>query len=230
MRGRPPDGAVPRSVGRVLDLLQFVLTHDRCTLTEAATATGLTPTTALRHLRALDARGYVERNPEGAYTAGPTMIRLAALLHRDGPVARLITAAQPILDELARATGESAYLALADGDEATYVARAESSRAIRHVGWIGQRIPLSTSAIGAALAAPGAAAARVGTVERDITAISCALAPTGGLRPALSVVGPSHRIDDTTSAEIGRRLTTATQRLTRLIDPPAPVDDQGATS
>jgi DNA-binding IclR family transcriptional regulator len=216
MDEQPSHDAVPRTVGRVLDLLEFVVADDHCTLTEAATATGLTPTTALRHLRALQARGYLDRDDLGTYTAGPTMIGFAAIMSRDGPVARLVAAAQPFLDELADVTGESAYLALADDAAATYVARAESSRAIRHVGWVGQRIPLATSAVGAALDAPGTTAVRTGAVEPDITAVSHALAPTAQLRPAISVVGPSHRIDEATAAEIGRHLHAAATRLDRL--------------
>ena len=50
------DELVPRSIGRVLDLLEIVLAGP-CTLTAASGEAGLTPTTALRHLRALEARG-----------------------------------------------------------------------------------------------------------------------------------------------------------------------------
>ena len=60
--------------------------------------------------------------------------------------------AQPHLDRLAERTGESTYLAVSDGRTATYVATAESSRAIRHVGWVGQNVDLSGTALGAALA------------------------------------------------------------------------------
>ena len=45
--------AVPRSVGRVLDLLEIVLAERSCTLTTAAAASDLTPTTALPSLSPL---------------------------------------------------------------------------------------------------------------------------------------------------------------------------------
>lgn len=187
-------GTVPRGVGRALDLLEIVLADEGCNLTTAANEAGLTPTSALRHLRALEARGYVARDDTGRYGVGPTMVRLAAGVRTQDPLDELVAAARPILDELAARTGESAYLAVADGETATYVASVESSRAIRHVGWIGQQVPLATTAIGAALDRPGTVATRVGAVEPDIAAVSCAVPPIGALRPALSVLGPAQRL------------------------------------
>ncbi len=186
--------AVPRGVGRALDLLEIVLAEPGCNLTTAAHAAGLTPTSALRHLRALEARGYLARDDGGRYGVGPTMARLAAGVRTRDALDQLIAAAQPILAELAGRSGESAYLAVADGDSATYVASVESTRAIRHVGWIGQQVPLAATAIGAALERPGTVATRVGAVEPDIAAVSCAVPPVGALRPALSVLGPAHRL------------------------------------
>ena len=74
---------------------------------------------------------------------------------RHGPLDRLVAVAQPHLDALAATTGESTYLAVSDGRIATYVATAESARAIRHVGWVGQNVDLDGTALGEALAAPG---------------------------------------------------------------------------
>jgi len=186
---------VPRSVGRVLDLLEIVLAERSCTLTTAAAASDLTPTTALRHLRALEARGYLDRDASGVFSAGSTLLRIAASLRDEGPLERLVSAAQPRLDTLAAATGESAYLAVSDGRVATYIATAESDRAIRHVGWVGQNVMLDGSAIGEALATPGVTSTRTGAVEPDITAISLALPNSGELGVALSIVGPRHRLD-----------------------------------
>ncbi len=207
-----PD-VVPRSVGRVLDLLEFVLASRACNLTTAASATGLTPTTALRHLRALEARGYVDRDDDGRFSPGPTMLRLGAALTDFGPVEHLVSLAQPLLDSLATQTGESAYLAIADDSAATYVATAESPRTIRHVGWVGQYIALEGTAVGAALAAPGSTIVRVGAVESDITAVSRAVPMPGRLGVAISVVGPNHRLDDLERTRVGTALEIATQTL-----------------
>lgn len=187
------DATVPRSIARVLDLLEIVLVERNCNLTTAANASGLTPTTALRYLRALQTRGYVKRDDTGHYSAGPTMHGLAESLRGETIVQRLATTAQPHLDSLAELSGESTYLAMCDGNRATYIASAESPRAIRHVGWVGQNITLDGSAVGAAFASPGSTEIRTGAVEPDITAISRALLTSDGPNLAVSIVGPQHR-------------------------------------
>lgn len=211
--------AVPRSVGRVLDLFEFVLANAGCTLTTAATGAGLTPTTALRHLRALESRGYVHRASGGDYSAGPTIVRIAATLRDSGPLERLVRAAQPHLDALAQVTGESVYLAMSDGRFGTYVAAATSPRAIRHAGRVGQVVDLDGTALGAAVAAPGTVVCRTGAVEPDITALSLALPSSGqlGLGLAVSVVGPEYRFGRRTRASHTAELRDAVARLVRDI-------------
>lgn len=227
----PPAGeAVPRSVGRVLDALEAVLAAGSCNLTTVAHDIGLTPTTTLRHLRALEARGYLARDDAGSFSAGPRILRIAAALNGDGPLDRLLVAVQPHLDRLAIETGESAYLAVGDGHAggdgptvgagtATYVACAESPRMIRHVGWVGQDVPLAGTAVGRALADPGVVHVRTGAVEPDTTALSIGLpvgGPVGpasdnGLTAALSVIGPTSRLGE----DDVRRITVA---LGRVVD------------
>ncbi len=213
--------AIPRSIGRVLDMLEIVLADQGCNLTTAAVTSGLTPTTALRHLRALEARGYVTRDADGRFWSGPTFSRLAAAVREGGPIDRLLVVAQPHLDRLAVETGESTYLAVGDGTIATYVATAESDRAIRHVGWVGQNVTLEGTAVGAALAAPGTTVVRTGAVEPDITAISRALSDVPGLAGvddlavAVSVIGPAHRLDRRRSEQAARALEAAIDRLAR---------------
>lgn len=185
--------AIPRSVERVLDLFEIVLGERNCSLTSAANAAGLTPTTALRYLRALEIRGYVRRDASGSFSAGPAILRIAASLRGSSALDRLTVVAQPHLDRLAESTGESTYLAVSDGRSGTYIAAAEGKRAIRHVGWVGQDVTLDGSALGAALRDPGVVVVRTGAVEPDITAISRGLRVDGGLGVAVSVVGPSQR-------------------------------------
>ncbi|NNF56448.1 MAG: helix-turn-helix domain-containing protein, partial [Acidimicrobiales bacterium] len=189
----PDDSSVPRSIARVLDLFEIVLSEQNCNLTAAARASGLTPTTTLRYLRALEARGYLDRNDAGDFSAGPTILRIAASLRGGTVLDRLAAIAQPHLDELAERTGESTYLAVSDARTGTYIAAAESPRAIRHVGWVGQNVTLDGSALGAALSSHGTVSIRTGAVEPDITAMSLAI-PTGGkLGMAVSIIGPDYR-------------------------------------
>ena len=206
---------VPRSIGRLLDMLEVVLAKHSCNLTSAAHTTGLTPTTALRYLRALEVRGYLERDDSGDYSAGPTLLRLSASLRDRSVLDRLAAAAQPHLDRLAAETGESAYLAISDGRIGTYVAAAESPRAIRHVGWVGQDVPLENSALGSALRSPGLVVDRTGAIEEDITAISRALPVEGTLGIAVSIVGPEHRFGIEERAEHETALNHAVEALER---------------
>jgi len=221
--------AVPRSVGRVLDLLEIVLSEPR-NLTAAAHEAGLTPTTALRHLRALETRGYVTRDDTNTYAAGPTIRRLAAAMRDGGPLDRLIEAAQPHLDDLAAATGESAYLAIGDGRVATYVATAESNRSIRHVAWVGQTVPLDGTAVGEAFRSPGRCVRRSGAVEPDTTAISYGLPPVGALSAAISLIGPSHRFGRHERTAHEAAMTAAALELTQHLGAPSALDDKGLVS
>ena len=207
------DQSVPRSIGRVFDLFETVVARGSCTLTEAAAAVDLTPTTARRYLQALVARGYVERDADGAYAAGPAARALAGALDGDA-VSVLARRAQPHLERLASAAGESAYLGVVDDDSIVYVATAQSERAIRHVGWIGQRLPHERTAIGAALAAPGTPVFRSGGLEADISAVSHGLPGEWAGTAAISIVGPAHRFDDESIARFHAELTVAVDSLT----------------
>ncbi|MFT7475131.1 MAG: IclR family acetate operon transcriptional repressor [Verrucomicrobiales bacterium] len=221
-----PDPEIPRSTGRVLDLLEIVLAEGSCNLTTAATKAHLTPTTALRHLRALEARGYLDRDDAGDFSAGTTVLRMAAVLRSTGELDQLIIAAQPHLDALAVATGESTYLAVSDGRDATYIATAESDRAIRHVGWVGQVVRLDGTAVGEAFAAPDTLVSRTGAVEADITAISLALGHFSKLEVAISVIGPAHRLDETARASVEKHLSSAVEELRQSLG----IDDQAVAS
>lgn len=209
---------VPRSVGRAFELLEIVVEAGDLNLTTAASRAGLTPTTALRHLRALEALGYVRRGADGDYAAGPAVVRLAARARDEGPVARLVAAAQPVLDELTATTGESSYLAVVDGDQALYVATAESNQTIRHVGWVGRTVPLAGTAVGAALRGGDGPQHRRGSIEPDIAAVAQPV--TGGDRvvAAISVIAPAYRMDDRAVASTEAALARAVDRLRAELD------------
>ncbi|MEO6124506.1 MAG: helix-turn-helix domain-containing protein [Ilumatobacteraceae bacterium] len=124
----------PRSSDRVLQLLSAVgSSASGMTLTEAAAAVGLVPSTALRQLRSLEAAGLLVRDEDDQlYRPGPQLIELARTVF----VGHSLTGvAQPFLDELAHLTGESAYLAVLQSPRtAMYVAAAAGRHALRHSG------------------------------------------------------------------------------------------------
>lgn len=208
-----------RSVERALRLLTAAVeAPDGIGLVEAARHTELAPSTATRILRTLEVARFVARRDDGAYIAGTELMRLGALQASESP---LLSAAQPYLDSLAAATGESCYLAIAvDPTWATYVRMAQSHRSVRHVSWLGRRIPRATSAVGAALAgtvdARGVAVVQNG-VEPDITAIAIPIRDRHSIVAAINVVGPSFRMAKRTQQAIIDNARTATGALQSAI-------------
>ncbi len=221
---------VPRSIGRVLDLLEVVVEERTCTLTEAAGGAGLTPTTALRYLKALETRGYLRRDDSGGFSPGPAVNRLAIAARDDHTLDQLIGSAQPHLAALAQQTGESTYLALRGQQVATYIAMAGSDRALRHVGWVGQEVTLNGTAVGAAFEQPGTLAIRTGAVEPDITAMSMAFGPLRRYRVAISVVGPSHRVDNADPEELETMLRSAATSIESHYGLTTPPGEGGETT
>lgn len=182
-------------------------------LSDAAAATGIPVSTALRHLRVLTGRGYLVRDDFGRYSVGPSFVRLALAAFQTGPYARLTAAAQPALQWLADVTEESAYLAVRDGSEAVYIATVESSRAIRHVGWVGRSVPIAGTAVGDALTSeagsPGSPPSpffNTGAIEPDVTAVVAPVYGTAGIVGAFSVLGPAERL-------VGRRLRVSAEAV-----------------
>ena len=190
-----------RSAERVLNLLDTVASSGAISLTAAAAQADLPTSTALRHLRLLTNQGFLIKDDQGWYSVGPAFVRMALVSHQRGPYARLTTAAQPGLERLVEDTEESAYLAVRDGDEAVYIATAESRRAIRHVGWVGRSVPLDGTAVGEALlASPQTPGSRpdlhfnTGAIEPDVTAVVAPIHGSSQVVGALSLLGPADRL------------------------------------
>lgn len=208
--GRP----TPRSSDRVLALLAAVVDGDgELTLTELSDAVDLAPSTATRQLASLEAAGMVERGATG-YRPGPTMVRLAHRVVAESPLSKL---AQPILDDLAVTTGESAHLAVAhDAATATYLAAAEGTHHLRHAAWQGRQVPRAGTAVGSAL--DGTAAVGHDTVEVGVTGVSAPVLGTdGAVVAAVSVIGPTFRLRGTARDDARAAVQGAADRLTALL-------------
>jgi IclR family transcriptional regulator, acetate operon repressor len=222
VRPKPQPAEEPsiRSVERALRLITAAVeAPDGIGLVEAARLTNLAPSTATRILRTLELARFVARRDDGAYVAGIELLRLGALHASESP---LLSSAQVQLDLLAATTGESCYLAMAvDQTSATYVRMTQSSRAVRHVSWLGRRIPRSTSAVGAAMAgktnAQGVAIVH-GGVEPDTTAVAVPIRDEHNIVAVINVVGPSFRMNkNRRSAIISAALAAATELESTLV-------------
>lgn len=194
-----------RAVERALGLLAEVCAEGTISLTGCARRVDLPPSTALRLLRTLESAGFVARDERGRFRAGSRLIQLgAAALGRQS----LVAMAEPSLQRIVAATGESAYVSLlGPGDTAVYVGMVEGTHAVRHTSWVGRTVPLAGTAVGAVLRGHLPAVGYVGqrsSVEPDVTAIAAPIRRPGGIAGALSLVGPTYRISDERMAEFGR--------------------------
>lgn len=208
-----------RTVQRSLALLAEVCARPASTLAECARAVGLPPSTALRHLRTLQVSGFVTRGPSGLFEAGPRMIQLgAATLGRQS----LVRLAQSALARIVAATGESAYVSIAGpSDTAIYAGMVEGTHSIRHTSWVGRSVPMAGIAVGEALRdhvpAEGYVAERDAS-EPDVTAIAAPVRRAGGaVAGALSLVGPTYRIDDATLRMFGQTVAREAAELGRAL-------------
>ena len=115
-------------------------------LSELAARTGLAPATVHRIVRTLAGLGYVRQLPSRRYTLGPRLARIG------GAASRLLGRwAAPVLTDLVEAAGETANLAVLDGDRAVYVAQMPSWHTVRKFTEIGRRVPLHCTGVGKAL-------------------------------------------------------------------------------
>ncbi|MDA3960331.1 MAG: IclR family transcriptional regulator [Planctomycetota bacterium] len=138
--------AVNRSLARAFTILEFLSAHGAQRLAEVAEGCALPAPTALRMLRSLQELGYASQR-EGRW-------RLTARLRGLMPDGAAHRSAQIQLENLARATGKTAFLVVAEGDEALYLQRAlPPDSALVATGRIGRRAPLYCTGVGKVLLA-----------------------------------------------------------------------------
>jgi IclR family transcriptional regulator, acetate operon repressor len=221
--------ASTRTVERALALLAEVCARPAMSLADCARAVELPPSTALRHLRTLQTNGFVARRSTGLFEAGPRMIQLgAAALGRQS----LVRLAQPALARIVAATGESAYISITGpSDTAIYVGMVEGTHSIRHTSWVGRAVPLAGIAVGDVLRGRVPVAGYVAErdkTEPDVTAIAAPIGTAGGtIAGALSLVGPTYRIDDAALHAFGAIVAREAAALGGAFGLPDLRDDDG---
>lgn len=114
------------TVGKALELLDlFSPARPQVGLSELARLAGLNKATCYRLVTALCDHGLVEQIAAGRdYRLGPALLRLAALREAQVPTR---TAALPVLQALADATGETAHLSVLESGTLRSLARAYST-------------------------------------------------------------------------------------------------------
>jgi IclR family pca regulon transcriptional regulator len=147
-------GSAPRatdfveSLDRGLRLLQAF--GDRpapMTLSEVATAAGLPRATARRILFTLQHAGFVGGDGK-LFTLTPHVLTLAGHYLRSN---QLVAVLQPVLDDISLRAGEISSLAVLDGDDVVFIARASPTRIFAGGVDIGYRLPAFCTAVGRAM-------------------------------------------------------------------------------
>jgi IclR family transcriptional regulator, acetate operon repressor len=132
------------------------------TFTGLSAATGLAKSTTSRLLLALERNGLVRRDDHGRFLPGEMFVSFA---WRGGAETGLVAVAQPFLERLGAATGETVNLGVASFGLVEQIAQVDSAYVIGGTNWIGQSVPLHCSAPGKVLLAYGAAQLPPGTLE-----------------------------------------------------------------
>lgn len=136
-----------QSLDRAFELLERLAdAGGELGLSQLAAATQLPPPTIHRIMRTLMAGGYVRQEPSRRYALGPGLIRLGEVAgHAIG------SWAMPYLGELAAEIGETANLAMLEGDAAVYLAQVSSRHSMRMFTEVGRRVMPHCTGVGKAL-------------------------------------------------------------------------------
>ncbi|TDC07080.1 IclR family transcriptional regulator [Nonomuraea longispora] len=151
-----------QSVERALDVLEALAEHGgEAGLSEIAARTGLPYGTIHRLLQTLLARGYVRQESDRRYALGGGLVRL-------GGIAESMVGvwAQPYLARMVELSGETANLAVLEGDFIVYVAQAPSPRRLRMFAEVGRRVLPHSTAVGKVLLSGRPASQAVAVFER----------------------------------------------------------------
>lgn len=141
-------GAV-QSVDRAIDVLEALARSEGPVgVGELAVATGLPQGTAHRLLRSLQTRGYVRNDASRKYSLGAS-----AFLLGDAAQRSLARSARPHLGALVALSGETANLAVLEGDDVVYLAQVPSPQTLRMFAEVGRHVPPHSTAVGKVLLA-----------------------------------------------------------------------------
>jgi IclR family pca regulon transcriptional regulator len=151
------------SLARGLSVIRaFADGRQQLTVADAAALTGMSRAAARRCLYTLSALGYAS-SIDGAYTLTPAVLALGYTYIGSASIARV---SQPVLERMSEQLHESFSLAVADGDDIVYLARAATRRILSIGLSVGSRLPAACTSMGRVLVAFGPEAARAAFLSR----------------------------------------------------------------
>lgn len=141
-----------QTIDRAAQLLTLVLEADEPrALSDLAGEAALPKSTTSRLLSALERQGLIQqRGRRGSFEPGPVLRRFA---HRG----QLVELAQPHLEALSAASGETINLAVPGPLGVEHLAQIESRHYLGTGQWVGRRVPYHCTAVGKVLIAFGGA-------------------------------------------------------------------------
>lgn len=139
-----------RAVDRVCDILDLLQeAREGVSLKEAANTTKLPKSSVFRYLVSLEARRYIEQDPNtGLYRLGSAFMPVQAR-----QIDLLVERAHPLLERVRDELGETTALSMFDGDEIIYLDVVESRSELRLAPTPGGRASLHATAAGKMIAA-----------------------------------------------------------------------------
>ena len=136
-----------QSLDRTFELLERLADAGRpVSLSELAEASSLPMPTVHRLLKFLTGQGYVRQEPDKRYALGLRLVRLGQAASRG-----LGTWATPFLARLVDQFGETANMAILQGDSAVYVAQVASPQSMRMFTEVGKVVMPHCTGVGKAI-------------------------------------------------------------------------------
>jgi DNA-binding IclR family transcriptional regulator len=149
-RGRKPAKGEPVLERAFYLLEQFTTDRPQLTVTELSAASGIPLSSTLRLARQLEAVGALERPDGNMFAVGLRLFETATLAPRAHGLRAI---ALPYMESLHHATKNHVMLAVRAGDEAMIIERLSSKGAGKVLFRVGERIPLTSTAVGLVLLA-----------------------------------------------------------------------------
>jgi IclR family transcriptional regulator, pca regulon regulatory protein len=141
----PLDGDYVQSLERGLSVIRaFDADHPKLSLSEVATATGLSRAAARRFLHTLVRLGYMHNN-NGRFSLRPRILELGYAYLSS---LTLPEVAMPHLEELVEQVRESSSVSELDGEDVVYIARVPTKRIMTVAISVGTRFPAYATSMG----------------------------------------------------------------------------------
>jgi DNA-binding IclR family transcriptional regulator len=140
------------AVVRALDILELFLSGEDRSIPEITATLGLPKTTVHELVNTLVTRSYLVAHPDKPhrYRLGLPVFRLGSVFAEQVDLAREGRVAS---EAISAACQETVHVAVLDGTEVLYVAKADSAHAVRLVSAVGRKLPAHCTAVGKMLLA-----------------------------------------------------------------------------